>query len=213
MRTIRIDRHRVGERALAEAVRVLRDGGVVAYPTETAYGLAGDPADRRAVRRIYRMKGRAAGKALPLICADRAMVSRLVMLPRVLARAAAAHWPGPLTIVATLRAAQRGRIAGAKDGSVALRVPSLAWPRALSRRFGRPITATSANRSGRPPLYSGAAVRAEFAGASDAPDLVLDAGTVPVRAPSTIVAAKHGKMKVVRQGQIVLAGPDGRRGE
>ena len=213
MRTITIDRNRTRKRALAEAAEVIRRGGVVAYPTETAYGLAADPSNAAAVRRVYRMKGRSAEKTLPLIAGGPALAGRLVRMPAALARLAAGHWPGPLTVVAVLRPLWQGRIAAAKDGTVAVRVPGLAWPRALSLALGAPITSTSANRSGRPAAYSGADVRAAFAAAPDAPDLLLDAGRLPERTPSTIVAMEHGKITVLRQGKVRITKENRRKGE
>jgi L-threonylcarbamoyladenylate synthase len=203
MRSIRIPRLRVTKTALAAAVDVLRAGGVVAFPTETAYGLAADPTNPKAVRAIYAIKGRARSKGLPLIAADAAQVRRIARMPSALARPAAKHWPGPLTVVVALLSRSRTSYrAAAQRGTVAIRVSGSAWARALARELGRPITATSANVSGAGECYRGADVRASFHERTHAPVLLLDAGRIPKRPPSTIVAAKGGRLTVLRQGSI-----------
>jgi L-threonylcarbamoyladenylate synthase len=205
MRIFRIPRTRVTKAALADAVAVLRAGGVVAFPTETAYGLAADPTSAKAVRAVYAIKGRDRSKGLPLIAASLAQVHRIARLPAMFARLGARHWPGPLTVVATpTSSARRAYRAAVQDGSLAVRVSGSAWARALAAALGRPITATSANRSGAGECYAGADVRASFRGRRHAPDLLLDAGRIPKRPPSTIVAMERGKMTVVRQGSVQI---------
>lgn len=204
MRVIRIG-HRVTKATLVEAVAILKVGGVVAFPTETAYGLAADPTDARAVKKIYAIKGRVRSKGLPLIAASFAQAQRIVRLPRALATLARQHWPGPLTVVAPLAASARKAYRhAAEKGTVAVRVSASAWARALAHELGRPITATSANVSGAGECYSGAAVRKVFAGhiKTRTPDLLLDGGIIPKHPPSTIVTIRHGKMVVLRQGAV-----------
>lgn len=204
MEVIKVSRYRIGKRALARAITTLREGGVVAFPTETAYGLAADPTDAKAVRRIYRMKGREGRKAMPLIAGTVQDIEAVALVPQRLKDIAARHWPGPLTVVVPLRESVRHTFATSSAGTVAIRIPGLSLPRTLAGVFGAPLTATSANRSGRPASYSGAAVKREFAKSADAPDLLLDAGALPERASSTIVSLKHDKISVVRQGAVRL---------
>lgn len=205
MEVIKVSRYRIGKRALARAVTTLREGGVVAFPTETAYGLAADPTDTNAVRRIYRMKGRERKKAMPLIAGTLQDIEAVARVPQRLKDIATRHWPGPLTVVVPLRESVRHMFAAAsEEGTVAIRIPGLSLPRTLAGVFGAPLTATSANRSGRPASYSGSAVKREFSKSADAPDLLLDAGALPKRASSTIISLKHDKISVVRQGVIRL---------
>lgn len=194
-------RTRVAQRALAEAAAVLRSGGVVAVPTETAYGLAADPGDAAAVRRVFRIKGRPVGKPLPLIASCLADVRRTFVLEGRALALARKHWPGPLTIVLPFR--KGGRLpAAAGERTGAVRVPRSAWARALAKAAGGLVTSTSANVSGEAPIYDARKVVASFRGRRHAPDLVLDAGKLPVRKPSTIVRVKKGKIEVLREGPI-----------
>lgn len=198
----KIEGNDIDAASLAEAAAVLRAGGVVAFPTETAYGLAADPRCASAVRRIFAIKGRPETKPLPLIAADAAAVRRVFIVPPAL-RSLAARWPAPLTLVLPRRPGQRlPALLGRRDG--AARVPTSALARALAAACGGLVTATSANLSGQPSLYSGAAVRRTFAGRAAQPDLVLDAGRLPPRLPSTIVAIRRNKLAVLRQGEYQL---------
>lgn len=170
-----------------EAIAVLKKGGVVVFPTETAYGLAADPANKGAMRRIYLIKGREKTKNLPFIAADFRMAVRFAKPGPLLVKLARTHWPGPLTIV------------GKK---AAVRVSSHSVARALSRALGRPIVSTSANVSGQPVCYSVRAVKKQFAGHTHQPDYYFDVGALPRRKPSTLVKEEKGRLIVLRQGGI-----------
>jgi L-threonylcarbamoyladenylate synthase len=203
MKTVKIQRHRVSRRALAAAAAVLEAGGVVAFPTETSYGLAANPADASAVRRVYAIKGRPAKKPLPLVAASARDAAKAFSLNGASADLARRHWPGPLTLVLP---AKRGirlpALAGGKAGAV--RVPASAWARAIAAACGGLATSTSANRSGDAPCYRPADIRAAFASRSAAPDLLLDAGTLRARPASTIVRAHGKRLDVLRQGSVRL---------
>lgn len=198
MKTIKINRYQVGQRALAEAAAVLLDGGVVAFPTETAYGLAADSRNPKALERIYRMKGRSVEKMLPLVAASKEQVGLYFALNKAFSRLANQYWPGPLTMVLLTR--KKTALASWKD--VAVRVPSAVWARSLPEIIGHPITSTSANRSGQSNCYSASAVRRTFRGQAVRPDLLLDAGPLPKREPSTIIKSERGRLVVLRQGII-----------
>jgi L-threonylcarbamoyladenylate synthase len=201
MRTIRINRSRVSRRALAEALSVLRRGGVVVYPTETAYGLAADPTDTSAARHVFLIKGRSGKKSLPLIFSSARQVENFAVLKGKIGSLARRQWPGALTVVIKPRTKFAPGVA-AKDGTVAARVPGLAWPRALAAALGRPITSTSANLSGQPATYRASEIIRVFRGRKYQPDLFLDAGDLPPRPASTIVRLRRGRIEVLRQGHI-----------
>ncbi len=204
MEVIKVSRYRIGKRALKKAITTLREGGVVAFPTETAYGLAADPANAEAIQRIYEMKGREGRKAMPLIAGTMRDIEAVARMPRQLKEIALRNWPGPLTVIVHLREKVRKTFVSASAGTIAIRIPGLSLPRTLAGVFGAPLTSTSANRSGRPVLYSAAAVKREFAKSTAAPDLLLDGGVLPKRLSSTIISLKHGKISVVRQGVFRL---------
>ncbi len=184
--------------AVAAAVDVLRRGGIVAYPTDTLYGLAADPASDRAMERLFDVKGRDRTQAIPLIAAslDQARAAGAFAADEL--RLAAAFWPGPLAlVVGASPALSRAVVAG--DGTVAVRVPAHPLARALAAAFGGCITATSANPSGEPATGSAAAVAASL---GERIDLILDAGDAPGGAPSTIVDVRGGAPRLVRAGAV-----------
>jgi L-threonylcarbamoyladenylate synthase len=187
---------------LARAAEVLRRSGVVAYPTDTLYGLAVDPGSAAAIAQLYRTKGREVDRAIPLIAADLAQIEvRAGALPAVARRLAGSFWPGPLTLVIEAWPGLADAL-HASAGTVAIRVPAHAVARGLARAFGGPVTSTSANRSGEPALTTAAAVGAAFPAGLDA---VLDGGPSPGGPPSTIVDARGDTPRLVRAGAVPWA--------
>lgn len=199
MEVIKVDAKKPGLKALKRAGEIIRAGGVVAFPTETSYGLAAGPSSSQAVRRIYEIKGRPEEKPLSLIAADVAAVRRAFKLSGAMAKLAT-RWPAALTLVLPRRAGQSlPALRGSRTGAV--RVPKHLLSRKLAELSGGLITATSANLSGMPDTYSGADLQWKFAGREAYPDLLLDGGRLPERPPSTIVSLKAGKAVVLRQGE------------
>ncbi|MBA2301826.1 MAG: threonylcarbamoyl-AMP synthase [Acidobacteria bacterium] len=181
-----------------QAVAHLRNGGVVAYPTDTLYGLAVDPRSAEAVRRLFAIKGREPGRAVPLIAADLQQAAAAGALSERAKRVADAFWPGPLSIVLSAAADLCAEVL-APDGSVAVRVPASAVARALAAQFGFAITATSANLSGEPGAISAAVVCEHLGGRID---MVLDGGDSPGGPPSTIIDLRGTAPRLVRAGAI-----------
>jgi L-threonylcarbamoyladenylate synthase len=181
------------------AALAIREGRILAMPTDTLYGLAANPFDADAVGRICRLKGRAADRAVPLVAADvdqiSAALGELPLLARLLA---VRFWPGPLTLLMPAPERLPRDVTGG-TGRVGVRVPAHAVTRALCRAAGSPLTATSANRSGRP-ATSDPDVVAETIG--DDLDMMLDAGITPGGPPSTIVDVSDATPRVIRAGAI-----------
>jgi L-threonylcarbamoyladenylate synthase len=194
-----LERDRPDPEVVAKIAEMVKQGGIVAIPTDTLYGLAVDPRDSCAVARLFELKGRSAGATLPIVAADVTQVrERAGRLTPIAERLAARFWPGPLALVVD---AHRDLVAGvrAPDASVAVRVPAHDVPRAIARALGAPLTATSANRSGEPPAAEAAAVLRAFGADLDA---IVDAGPAPGGAPSTIVDTRADQPRLVRQGAI-----------
>ena len=183
---------------IVRACVILRAGGVVAFPTDTFYGLAADPRNPSAVARLFAIKGRAAGQAMPLIAADEAQATDAVQFDDRALHVSRAFWPGPLSLVLPARAVIC-EDAKAADGTIAVRVPAADGARSLARAFGFCITATSANHSGEEPAMSAAAVSRALGGVVD---LVLDGGDTPGGAPSTLVDLREESPRLVRAGAI-----------
>ena len=180
-----------------QAAEMVRDGLVVAYPTDTLYGLAVDPRNPAAVRRLFALKGRAETSALTLIAADIGQVGAVGEMSPQAGRLASHWWPGPLTIVIGARPILAAEaLAGGR--TVGVRVPDHPVAVALARAVGFCITATSANRSGEPAAASARAV----ADALPNVDGIVDAGPARGGAPSTIVNASLAQVALVREGAV-----------
>lgn len=181
-----------GPEGVARAARLLREGRLVALPTETVYGLAADATDPAAVAAIYAAKGRPAHNPLIVHLPDLDAARALAELGPVGEALAAAFWPGPLTLVAPLRAGA-GLAPAVTAGlpTVALRVPAHPVAQAVLRAAGRPLAAPSANPSGRISPVTAAHVLAGLEGRIAA---VLDAGPCPVGLESTIVAVEGPRL-------------------
>ena len=184
---------------LAAAVELLRQGQLVAFPTETVYGLGGDAGNPAAVARIFALKGRPSEHPLIVHLAGGDQLGDYAREVPDSARALAeAFWPGPLTLVLPRSARVSAAVTGGQD-TVALRVPAHPVARALLGAFGGPLAAPSANRYGRISPTTAAHVRDEFgAGLS----LVLDGGPCAVGLESTIVGWLGGQWTVLRPGRI-----------
>ena len=187
---------------LGRAADAVLAGRVVAYPTDTLYGLAVDPRQAGAARRLFALKVRTPDRALPLVAADVAQVlTTLGPLTDAERRLADACWPGPLTIVMRTEAPLAPAVTG-RAGTIAVRVPAHAVARALARAVGHPVTATSANRSGREACATADDV---WAALGESIALLLDAGPTPGGAPSTIVRLEPDGPRLLRAGAVPFA--------
>jgi L-threonylcarbamoyladenylate synthase len=186
--------------SVAEAAACLRAGGLVAMPTETVYGLAGDATSDLAVARIFAAKGRPAFNPLIAHVLDLTAAQREASLDSNALRLARAFWPGPLTLVAPVAPDCRvSLLARAGLDTLALRAPSHAIARALIAAAGVPLAAPSANRSGRVSATEAAHVLADLGGRVE---WVLDDGPTPHGLESTILACLDGKVRLLRAGAL-----------
>ncbi len=184
---------------LAAAVQLLRGGGLVAFPTETVYGLGADATDPDAVARIFAVKGRPADNPLIVHLADATDLTRVVDEVTPLARRLAREfWPGPLTVVLDARD-ELPRITTGGHTTVAVRVPDHPVATALLAEADVPVAAPSANRSGRPSPTTAAHVATDL---GDAVDAILDGGPCPVGVESTVVDARGDRPVVLREGSV-----------
>jgi L-threonylcarbamoyladenylate synthase len=188
------------DRGLRAAVAMLHAGELVAFPTETVYGLGADARSERAVAAIFAAKGRPAFNPLIVHVADRAAAERYAVLDPEARALADAFWPGPLTLVLPRRAdAGLSELATAGLPTVALRAPAHPLARRLLAAFGGPIAAPSANPSGRVSPTTAEHVREGLGGRIAA---VLDGGPCPVGLESTIVGFEQGVPVLLRPGGL-----------
>jgi L-threonylcarbamoyladenylate synthase len=180
------------------AVAALRRGEVVAYPTETFYGLGVDALDELALARLRALKGRD-GKAISVLVDGPAMLESICAeVPPLAAELMRRHWPGALTIALPARANLPGALI--EDGCIAVRQSSHPTAQALVAQLGRPLTTTSANRAGQAPATTDEAVEEIFAGRCR----VVHGGATPGGAPSTLVRVRGQGLEILRRGAIEI---------
>jgi len=196
-----VDPEQPDVRSIAAAAAVVEAGGLVAFPTESFYGLGADALDSDAVARVFEVKGRPEHKALLVLVDSIEMAVGLAARVSDGARALMArYWPGPLTLV--LEAADRVPAGLTGGGStIGVRMPGHAVARALVRSAGRPITAPSANPSEAPPALTAAAVRDYFEGRVE---LILDGGPTVGGAGSTVADCTVWPPRILRQGPVIV---------
>jgi L-threonylcarbamoyladenylate synthase len=185
--------------ALEEALRVLRTGGIIAFPTDTFYALTCDPTRRDALEKLYRLKRRPAAMRVPFVAADSEQAGGLVSLENPVSRLLAQRfWPGPLSLILPL--SRPDRLAPWDWGeTLAIRVPGAALARDLARKAGVPIPATSANISGAPAASHPAALLPDLVAGID---LLLDGGPLEGKAPSTLLDLTQSPPRILRRGAI-----------
>ncbi|MEK7728685.1 MAG: L-threonylcarbamoyladenylate synthase [candidate division KSB1 bacterium] len=199
MRIIKIDSHRPDAAIIAQAVAALREGQVLAYLTDTMYGLGVDPRNGEAVARLYALKQRAPQKAIPLIVGSKEMLADWIKNFPPLAEKLAEHfWPGPLTMIFHAHEHAPPQLS-AGTNKIAMRVPDSVLARELSSHLGAPITSTSANLSGDAAVLAVDDIVTQL---GHEIDLVLDSGTVIHTSPSTIIDVTTAPPRLVRPGVI-----------
>ncbi len=183
----------------ARAAEVLRDGGIVAFPTETVYGLGADALNRTAIRRVFDVKGRPVTHPLILHIADASSLDKWVTeVPDAALRLVERFWPGPLTIVLKRSAKVPDEVTGGQD-TVALRVPAHPLAQRLLKEFGGGIAAPSANRFGRVSPTTAGHVLEDLG--TDV-DFVLDGGACDIGVESTIIDLSAGTPSLLRPGGV-----------
>jgi L-threonylcarbamoyladenylate synthase len=188
--------------SLDRAVACIRKGGIVAFPTETYYGLAVDPYSLAAVKRLFQVKRRQADKPLLLLIENISQLQTIAEnIPPEFEPLIEKYWPGPLTLVFLARKEVYHQLTG-NSGTIGVRVSSHPIAIELVRRLGKPITATSANISGHRPASTAEEVLAIF---GNSLSYIIDGGPTAGGLCSTVLGILEGKCTVLRQGQINLS--------
>jgi len=199
-RTVRISRDLPEWEAIDVTARVVTRGGIVAFPTDTTYGLAASIYCEEAVRRLRRLKARRSDQPFLVIAADTDWVRELAVVTPEHKRLMDAYWPGPLSIVFEASKVVPEYVTGPRR-TIALRVPDDTLTQSILRACGMPLVAPSANLKGREPATSARAVLRDFAGKID---LVLDGGPIESIMPSTIVRVGSRGPEILRSGRLVV---------
>lgn len=189
------------EEVITETLNVLKDGGIVAYPTESFYGLGVDAFNENAIKKLFDIKKRPPDKPVPIIVGSKEILKSIVKsIPQEAESLIERFWPGALTIVfEAIDTLPEMLIAG--TGKIAVRIPGDSFALKLAIAADFPITATSANLSGMPPAQEPIEVINYF---GEAIDLVVDGGKTPGEKPSTIVDVTATPIKVLRDGRVLL---------
>jgi len=177
---------------VARAAERLRTGAVIAFPTDTLYGVGARAADPVAVTRLYQVKRRPSGQPMVWLVSDRQQVERFAIVPSTAAALMTRFWPGPLTLVLPARVDSDG-------ATIAVRAPNHEVALSLLTSLGEPIASSSANTAGRPPPVDADQV---IAGLGEELDLVLDGGPCRIGQPSTILDLSGATPRILRQGAI-----------
>lgn len=186
-----------------EAARILKAGGIIAFPTSTTYGLAVDATNFKAVKKLYRLKGRTYKKPMHVLVSNTSAAKKIAKFGRLAENLANHYWPGPLTIVLPLKA--RGaswKMLSAGTGTIGIRAAEHNVISALFKLCKFPITATSANLSGKSNNYSIGQVKRQFVKSKLKPDFYLDGGTLTKRPASTMVQIENRHVTLLREGPI-----------
>ncbi len=184
---------------LEEALAVLREGGVVAFPTDTVYGVGADPLREEAVAALFQAKGRPAEKAIPLLLSEASQMEAVAReVPAAAEILARRFWPGPLSLVLRAREEVPPLVRAGGD-TVALRMPAHPVALRLIAAFGRPLAVTSANLSGHPSPATAEEVLAQLQGRIP---LLVDGGRCPGGEPSTVLDLTVDPPRVLRPGPV-----------
>lgn len=181
-----------------EAARIIAGGGVIAFRTDTFYGLGADPLNPNAIRKLRELKGREDRKPILLLISDDDQVDRFVQQSAFFKLVAHGHWPAPLTLIGVSRPEVPIELTSGTN-SLGIRLPDDENVRALVRACGGAVTATSANVSGQPPARTAKEVVNYFPLGID---LIIDGGEVTAIEPSTVLDVSGAAPRLVREGAV-----------
>lgn len=185
----------------AKSSEILKNSGIIAYPTESFYALGVLATDENAIKKLYKLKKRSADKPLPIIIGDIDSLASIVRsIPAPAEELIRKYWPGPLTLIFDAQDDVPDLLTGTKR-KLAVRIPGESAALHIARTLKVPITSTSANPSGKPPAEEIDTIIRYF---GDKIDLIIDAGKTPGGKPSTIIDVTATPPKVLREGSIVL---------
>ncbi len=185
-------------KGISQVVKIIKKGGIVVFPTDTVYGIGGDPFNKNSVKSIFKIKNREPSKPLPILAHSIDEISKIAEFDESSKKIAEKFWPGPITIILKLTSDKLKKSMGLSD-KVAVRVPNNQCLLSVLKEC-KMIVGTSANISGKKEVVSPDELTKDLTGY----DIILDGGKIAESAASTIVENKDGKILIHRQGRISL---------
>lgn len=170
---------------ITQAAKIIKQGGIIAYPTDTCYGLGADPKNKDAMKRLFDTKGRTKSKKVSLIFEDISMVEKYCDLNQKQKKYLIKYLPGPYTFILKAKHSTE---------TIGIRIPNHKVTQLLSKYLKMPYTTTSANKSGQPPCYDAKCITGQLTGV----DLILDGGKLPKNLPSKIIDLTKTPFEVLR---------------
>lgn len=196
------------QEVIDEALAALKSGGLVIFPSDTVYGLLADAANPKAVTQLLNFKERRPGQAIAVFVTDKKMAEKYVTPNQNAKNVINNLFPGPFTVISQSRRQTDPRLE-AENGTLGIRIPDYPLILKLVSAFGRPLTATSANLSGKPSVYSiSALLKTTSKSKKNLISLVVDAGNLPKNKPSTVIDTTTGQLKTLRMGDLLPKTPN-----
>lgn len=199
MRIIKINPNNPHSKAIEDAVNILKNGGVLVYPTDTCYGIGADMNNIIAVDKIYKIKQRTEKKPLSVIVKNLDTVKKITLVEHHQEEILQKYLPGPFTFILL-----NIDFKTFSQNSLGIRIPDYKITQLISYRFNRPYATTSANITGENPCYSVKEILGQFKNNKEMPNLILDAGTLKVKKTSTVVDITHWPPIILRQGEKIF---------
>ena len=202
MKIIKVNLLADNDEAIRDAVKVLKKGGTVVYPTDTVYGLGANACDWKAAEQVFRIKQRPMEKALSIIARNMQWVKEIAFVPSKLEPILEQLWPGAITVILHKKPIIPSIVTAGKD-TIGIRIPDFELTDKLMAKFGYPLISTSANISGEEAeAVKSYFVIEDFKPRMWQPDLMLDAGNLPLSPPSTVIDFSGVKPKILRIGPV-----------
>lgn len=191
---------------IKQTISVLKNSGIIVYPTETAYGLGALAFNKKAVKKVYLTKARSFRKPLSVLMPNYSTVNKYLDINLTAQKLIKKYWPGPFTLILPIKKQWLKKFSSLTSGKreLAVRISSNKFAKNLVKNLKQPLTATSANLTGAGESYDIKEIIKIFKNKKPQPDLVIDAAKLKKRLPSTIVKIINKKIKVFRQGEIKI---------
>jgi len=182
---------------IKKAIKTIKEGGTIVFPTDTVYGLMADAADKKAVAKVFKIKNRKKIKPLPIFVNNLGTAKKLAIIDKKQEKFLRLVWPGKTTVV--LKRKKRRKLYGAGKETIALRIPKYKLILELIEKIDKPLTGTSANVSGKPATSKIKEILKQFQNERSQPDLIISAGNLKPAKPSTIIDLTGPKPKILRK--------------